>query len=161
MQLEAPADQRPSAFARARDLVHLIFARSHDAVATAALGEVQRLVRLAEGIVEVGASRGCRHTEARGDRHRVFGNEVGLHDPLTQLLGQVRGLREARTRAHEDELFTTPATEAVGVASVHAQDLADRLQHAVAVVVSAMVVDALEVIEIDDDHARRQIGDLQ
>ena len=113
------------------------------------------LVGLLERLFEAATRGGCRHTKARGHGHRIFGDEVRLHDPVTQLFGQVRGFGQARTRADENELFAAPATEAIGVAGVRTQDFADRLQHTVTGVVPAMIVDLLEVVEIDDDDAGR------
>src|SRR5689334_391983 len=161
VQLEAAADQRPGALAGAGDLVQLVFGGGDHAVAAAALGQVQRLVGLPECVLETLVGMRDGHAEAGRDRQRILRDEVRLHDLVAQLLGQIRGLRQVRTGADQHELLAAPAAQPIGVARVRAQDFAHGAQHAIATVVAALVVDALEVIEVDHDDAGVHARGLQ
>src|SRR5436190_3817501 len=155
VQFEAPADQCPGALAGSRHLVHLVVGRGHDAVSAPTLGQIQRLVSLSKRVLKILIGMRGGHTEAGSDGQRIFWNEVHLRDFLPQLFSQLRGLFQARARTYEHELFASPATQSVGVACVRTQDLAQLAQHTITAIVAALIVDALEVIDIDDDDARR------
>jgi hypothetical protein len=57
--------------------------------------------------------------------------------------------------AQRDELVTSKARDRVAVADRFEQSRRQRCQHAIATVVAAQVVDALEVIEVDEHDRER------
>jgi len=80
---------------------------------------------------------------------------------MSQLLSQFRCLCQAGTGTDENEFFTAPATQSIGNARVCPQNFAHCLQDAIANMVTTVIVDSLEVIEINDDDAGGQFGGLQ
>ena len=126
------------------------------AVAPAALGRVERAVGGDEQRFDVARPRvGDRGADGHGDgdvlvaRPHGLGGDVGAH-----VLGDVeqRGLVE-HARQQEQELLAAHAHDVVLLAHALAQPLGQAHQHRVARGVAVEVVDLLEVVDVDREHA--------
>jgi len=69
------------------------------------------------------------------------------------LLGEEHGAAGVGLLADDDELLAAEAGDGVGVALGAAEDLAEALDDDIADVVAVGVVDPLEVVDVDDQHA--------
>ena len=79
------------------------------------------------------------------------GARVGLAQPLDHGLGVGRrGVRQ-----QDEELLAAPAGQLVGLAQAAAHGAGEVLQHAVAHLVAELVVDALEVVQVQQRQAQR------
>ena len=127
-----------------------------EAVATARLGLVQRRIGvLDEPRCGVAVVRVQADADARADDHLLpVGNAEGLLHPLRELAGDAGG-RVGRLEVldHDQKLVPAQARERVLVAQAAAQAGRDRLDQLVARGVPQAVVDVLEAVEIDEQHA--------
>ena len=149
------------------DLQALAHARVHvgrvEAIGVAArlLRGVHRGVRLLDQRRRVlRVEREHRHADRAGERRRLVGDAErrveGVADAMHDghdLEGRVRGVEAGQ---HEHELVAAEARDRVRLAHRRREPLRDRLQQLVAGVVAERVVDALEVVEVEE-----QAGDLR
>src|SRR6056297_1080600 len=124
---------------------------SRDPIPAAAFGAVQRLVHAFDARVPVFATgEVLNHAEAGGqlqsmlaDFHRVFA------DRHTKPLGNPPGLLHRRARQQGKKLLAAETKGDVFAADDPTDPASDLRQHAVADLVSELVVDALEMIEVE------------
>src|SRR5690606_31188022 len=85
--------------------------------------------------------------------------ELGVEARVLELgadaLGELGGAALVGFFADDDELFAAETADRVGVALHAAEDVREALDDEVADVVAVRVVDALEVIDVADEHAER------
>ena len=131
-----------------------------EAVAPAALGLVHGRIGVADELrgvlailrVQADADAGAHiHLLAAFERE---GLPQALEDGGRHLAGL---LRVAQVFEHEDELVATESAQGVFLAHALAQALGHLLEQAVARCVPQTVVDGLEVVEVDEDHAHQGV----
>ena len=126
----------------------------HHPVPPLALATVHRPVGAAQGLLEAGPAEG-RDAEGDGDAEgRVLGAEgVGGHR-RADALGGDRGVVVAEVVEGDDELLAAPAPAEVDVPDARGEEAGYAAEDAVALVVSAAVVDELEVVHVEYRHMR-------
>ena len=129
----------------------------HAAVAPEPLGGVERAVGRAP---ELGRVARLGPAPGHADRHRHGAGEAVELAPHERpdLLGQRQRARLRRARQHERELLAPEPRGHVGLAGRRAQEGGEAPQHVVAGVVAQRVVDALEVVEVDDEQREVAAG---
>ncbi len=140
----------------AGDFVHEGVGQMHP-VAPGRLGCVQRAVGANQQIVESAVfCRGLRHADADGDR-QLFRLQNPRRRVLAQPLGG--GLRRGQfgLRQKHQKLLAAHARHMIARPRAFAQQRGQAGQHPVAHGVAVFVVDALEMIDVDHQHAKRQV----
>src|SRR3972149_6989802 len=130
----------------------LVLAPEHDLVAAGVLGQVHRLVRQLDEVIEVRVVVRQRR-QADGDRHRAHGLQVLAGegprlDGVADALGEGARLLRPNVEEDEDELLAAKAVDAVVLPHGVAQDGGDLPQRDVANLVAVVVVEALEVVDV-------------
>src|SRR3989304_4630546 len=130
----------------------LVLAPEHDLVAAGVLGQVHRLVRQLDEVIEVRVVVRQRR-QADGDRHRAHGLQVLAGegprlDGVADALGEGARLLRPNVEEEEDELLAAKAVDAVVLPHGVAQDGGDLPQRDVANLVAVVVVEALEVVGV-------------
>ena len=124
-------------------------------VAARALGPVHRAVgqlEQAAGLARVGGERG----DAGRARQRAAADLDG-GDRGAGALGGLAGVVAVDAREDQRELLAAEPGDDVVLAHDRAQPVGRRDEHLVALGVAERVVDGLEVVEVDDDHAQRPV----
>jgi len=80
-----------------------------------------------------------------------------LLDPIAQPLAHPSADIAHHARQHERKLLAAVARSDIGRPAVLAHDVGDLTQHLIADHVREVVVDALEVIDVDQSHAKRRL----
>src|SRR5579859_1953497 len=127
------------------------------AVAAAFLGLVERLVGMAENLVQRVAILGID-----GDPGREGALNMALSD-VDLLRGEIAApivdagqrLFPGGARQQDQDLFAAGAEDEIALANPLGQELADRGQHPVAGLMAVMIIEPLEIIEIDHDDRQR------
>ena len=124
-------------------------------VAAGVLGRVHRGVRLldeAHAVLRVG--RVERDADRARERRRLVGQPERRHERVAHARQHrhhlVRRLLRVEARQDHDELVAAQPRDGVRLAHRAGQPLRDRLQQLVAGVVAQRVVDALEVVEVEE-----------
>jgi hypothetical protein len=124
------------------------------AVAPAGLGAVHRDVGEVQQLLGIVAPRlGQRHADARGERDHAGAGGHGLAERGTDPARHLERVALAMdVLAEHDELVATESRHGVAGAQGGVDAGGDRAQHLVARVVAVGVVDALEAVEVDEEH---------
>src|SRR5690606_39201051 len=130
--------------------------RGHDAVAAGALGQVERLVRLAEEKLGAALPGWLQRGDARADGQRRPDESARL-DLEPEALGGIERAREIGLRQDDGEFLATEARDAIDAAKALAQDLRESDEDLVAEEVAARVVDALEVVQVHEDQGHSEL----
>ncbi len=94
------------------------------------------------------------HAEAAGHAQAVRPLRGG--DAFAQALGDVAAFEARRVAEHQQELLAAPAREQVVALDGRTHELGQAADHLVAGGVAVRVVDALEVIDVDEDQRHRE-----
>src|SRR5918996_1041788 len=96
-----------------------------------------------------------RHADRYGHTHRGFAPRPERLRPnrLEDLLGSCGGTRRARLRQDADKLFASIPSERVNFAESLVNPLSELDQDRVAALVPERVVDVLELVEVEHEHA--------
>ncbi len=122
-----------------------------------ALSSIHLAIRLVDQRIEVHRIRRHRHdTDADVDAIRQAVDDRRLQEGLANLLGLVARIGFGGGEQHQ-EFVAAPAEHVVRLARELPQDRAHRLQHLVAGVVAALIVDRLEVIDVDVEQRQGQL----
>ena len=124
-------------------------------VLAAALGLVQRDVGLAEHLVgAVLAGRADRHADAHVHPHALTANlDPGLEVRQEPARNGDRVHLAARAVEEQGELVAAQAGRGVALAEAAAETVGDRAEQLVARVVAVAVVDGLELVDVEQEHA--------
>ena len=144
------------------ELQPLLHARIHVSrvepvrVASRFLRRVHRRVRLLDQRDRIhGVERIHGHAERAGERRRLVGQAERRLERVAHALQHghdlERRMRRIEAGQDHDELVAAEARDGVALAHRAGQPLRDRLQQLVAGIVAERVVDALEVIEVEED----------
>ena len=130
-----------------------------DPVAAGALGPVERLVGLGDQLVDrlVGTA-GDRDPDRDADRVDAEALEVERPDGDAHALADVERDVGRRVAQQDDELLAAVAGRHVVLADGRDDRAADRAQDLVAGRVTVRVVEDLELVDVDHQHADRVIG---
>src|SRR5450631_2047056 len=82
-------------------------------------------------------------------------DEIGFPDREPHVLGPRAGALQIRFRKHHRELFAAVATGDVGGADALSYGARYRIEHEIACVVSELVIESLEVIDVDHHYGHR------
>ena len=162
VSLDGPAKLALEADPRERRDVHPLL-EIHVAPAAALLRAVHRRVGIAQQLFGARAVRGIeRDADARvQELFLAADHERRGHRFDDVLRDRLRVARRLDLRQHDREFVAAEARHRVGLADALLQTLGGLAQHVVAGLVAERVVDALEVIEIDDEQrelARLAVG---
>ena len=134
--------------------------RDLDAVAAARLGEIERLIGERDQSGEVlRRIDDHRHADARGRVQRLALDTAAATAKALRSRSATRyGVVDAGIRQHDHEFLATQAPDQIGLAQVRLRGPGEDLQHLVADRVTQAVVDRLEMIEVDQQHADRPVA---
>ena len=149
----APRERRGRSLAAARALIE--GRRLADPVAALGLGTVERRVGPLEGRRGLFVGPQLRRSRRHGDG-RTFSRRR-LFDGHAHLLREHQGSLPVVGGQDAQELFAAPAHEGVGGSEDGPQGQGDLAQDLVAPGVSALVVDGLEMVDVDEDEAERRL----
>src|SRR5262249_54542708 len=129
------------------------------AVAAAMLRRVHGLVGAPEELVELplGAVRARKADGGGGAMLRPVGKHVlCFGDGATYALGSDSRAGLRRLSKRDDEFLTAPSRDEVALARDAREDTRDSLENRVPGVVAERVVDLLEVVDVEEEHAHRK-----
>src|SRR5690606_26975226 len=97
------------------------------------------------------------HADARRDLPAIRepARRVDGGDALTELLGRATRLHESRARQHDEESLAAETAEERGLAHRLSKLRRDDPPHFVARGMAVVIVDALEVVDVDDEDRKR------
>ena len=123
----------------------------HEAILAGGLRVVHRDVRLAEQRLRAGFESRERDADARGNAHLGAAEVEGQVEVLDQRGRQEFHLADGRDALEQDrEFIAAQARHRVGEARRFHQALRNRLQQPVADIVAERIVDALEIVQVDE-----------
>ena len=130
-----------------------------NAVATCQFGGIHRLIRSPQHSVP-GITWPGKHGDPEARSYANF--DVATVEPRTpklvhKALGKVRGPFEVRLGREDVELFAADPAEQIDWTHASSRDLGEADQNGIACVVSVLVIDPFEMVEIDGNKSTRLV----
>src|SRR5215472_15439543 len=141
--------------------LRLEFILGDDKIASALLGLIERTVAALDEILHRLAGLKLADADRHGDaRQCLAGGAAGngaLGKRTTDTFGRRRAGGKVRTGKNGDELLAAITGRKIVLAKAFAQGLRHQAQHLVADAVAEIVVEALEVVDVDQERAERLV----